>query len=103
MAESTNKSNKEKDLKMLKVSYDMYENTKKSTEKNMKEALNQDGTKKYSDEAIKAKLELITTAQDEIVRDFIHESFIYLIAILLKYKKYDYINIVLPMSKNGKV
>ena len=72
MAESTNKSNKEKDLKMLKVSYDMYENTKKSTEKNMKEALNQDGTKKYSDEAIKAKLELITTAQDEIVRDYVN-------------------------------
>lgn len=69
MADSTNK---EKDLKMLKVSYDMYENTKKTTEKNMKDALNQDGTKKYSDEAIKAKLELITTAQDEIVRDYVN-------------------------------
>jgi hypothetical protein len=72
MAESTNKTDKEKDLKMLKVSYDMYENTKKMTEKNMKEALNQDGTKKYSDEAIQAKLDLITTAQDEVVRDYVN-------------------------------
>lgn len=72
MAESTNKTDKEKDLKMLKVSYDMYENTKKMTEKNMKESLNQDGTKKYSDEAIQAKLDLITTAQDEVVRDYVN-------------------------------
>jgi hypothetical protein len=72
MAESTEKSNKEKDLKMLKVSYDMYENTKKMTEKNMKEALNQDGTRKYSEDDIKSKLNLITTAQDEIVRDYVN-------------------------------
>lgn len=72
MAESTDKINNEKDLKMLKVSYDMYENTKKMTEKNMKEALNQDGTRKYSEDDIKAKLNLITTAQDEIVRDYVN-------------------------------
>lgn len=69
---STNKSEKEKELKMLKVSYDMYENTKKMTEKNMKEALNPDGTKKYSEEAIKAKLDLISTAQDEVVSDYVN-------------------------------
>ena len=72
MAESTDKINNEKDLKMLKVSYDMYENTKKMTEKNMKQALNQDGTRKYSEDDIKAKLNLITTAQDEIVRDYVN-------------------------------
>lgn len=72
MEESSSKTDKEKDLKILKVSYDMYENTKKMTEKNMKEALNQDGTKKYTEEAIKAKLDLITTAQDEVVRDYIN-------------------------------
>ena len=69
---STNKSEKEKELKMLKVSYDMYENTKKMTEKNMKEALNPDGTKKYTEEAIKAKLDLISTAQDEVVSDYVN-------------------------------
>lgn len=71
MAANTTKNEKEKELKMLKVSYDMYENTKKMTEKNMKEALNTDGTKKYTEEAIKAKLDLITTAQDEVVNDYV--------------------------------
>ena len=64
-------NDKEKNLKILKVSYDMYERTKKSTEKNMKEALNPDGTKKYTEDDIKAKLELITTAQDEVVNEYV--------------------------------
>ena len=38
----------EKSLKQLKVSYDMYETTKKQTERRMKDALNPDGTKKYT-------------------------------------------------------
>lgn len=63
--------NNEKDLRMLKASYDMYENTKKLTEKNMKEAVNQDGTKKYTQEDIKEKLKLISTAQEDVVADYI--------------------------------
>ena len=46
----------EKALKQLKCSYDMYETTKKQTEKKMKEALNKDGTKKYTAEDIKEEI-----------------------------------------------
>jgi hypothetical protein len=61
----------EKALKQLKCSYDMYETTKKQTERRMKDALNSDGTKKYSPEEIKEELNLITNAQDEVVGQYI--------------------------------
>lgn len=61
----------EKALKQLKSSYDMYENAKKATEKKMKEALNEDGTKRFSPEKIKEQISIITAAQDDIVSQYI--------------------------------
>ena len=61
----------EKALKQLKCSYDMYETTKKETERRMKEALNPDGTKKYTAENIKEEMALITEAQNDVVKQYI--------------------------------
>ena len=61
----------EKALKQLKCSYDMYETTKKQTERKMKEALNRDGTKKYTAEDIKNEIELITEAQNDVVSQYV--------------------------------
>ena len=61
----------EKALRQLKSSYDMYEKTKKDTEKRMKEALLPDGTKKYNSDDIKKQLELISTAQSDIVEQYL--------------------------------
>ncbi len=61
----------EKALKQLKCSYDMYETTKKQTEKKMKEALNKDGTKKYTAEDIKDEIALITEAQNDVVGQYV--------------------------------
>ena len=61
----------EKALKQLKCSYDMYETTKKQTEIKMKEALNKDGTKKYTAEDIKEEIALITEAQNDVVGQYI--------------------------------
>jgi hypothetical protein len=71
---ATNESNTlqvEKVLKQLKYSYDMYETTKKQTEKKMKEAITKDGIKKYTAEDIKNELDLITEAQNDIVAQYI--------------------------------
>jgi len=62
---------KEKILKQLKYSFDMYENTKKSTEKRMKEALTKDGTKKYTQSDIDKEIELINEAQDDVIRQYV--------------------------------
>lgn len=70
MAE-VDKIQQEKVLKQLKVSYDMYENTKKETEKKMKVALNNDGTKKYSADDIKKELSLLNEAQDDVVKQYV--------------------------------
>lgn len=61
----------EKALKQLKSSYDMYDKTKKETERRMKEALLPDGTKKYNSDDIKKQLELISTAQSDIVGQYL--------------------------------
>ena len=61
----------EKALKQLKCSYDMYETTKKQTERRLKDALNPDGTKKYSEEDIKEEIALITSAQDDVVKQYV--------------------------------
>lgn len=62
---------KEKILKQLKNSFEMYENTKKSTEKRMKEALTKEGTKKYTQSDIDKELELINEAQDDVIRQYV--------------------------------
>jgi hypothetical protein len=61
----------EKNMKQLKVSYDMYEKTKKETETRMKNKMNPDGTKKYSQADIDKELKTITTAQDDIVEQYV--------------------------------
>ena len=61
----------EKALNQLKSSYDMYEKTKKETERRMKEALLPDGTKKYNSDDIKKQLELISTAQSDIIGQYL--------------------------------
>ena len=61
----------EKALRQLKSSYDMYEKTKKETEKRMKEMLLPDGTKKYTQDDIKKQLELISTAQADIIGQYL--------------------------------
>ena len=61
----------ERNFKQLKVSYDMYEQTKKETETRMKNKLNPDGTKKYTKEDIEKELKTITTAQDDIVSQYV--------------------------------
>ena len=52
----------------------MYENTKKTTEQRMKEALNKDGTKKYTQSDIDKELELISEAQDDVVKQYIENQ-----------------------------
>lgn len=61
----------EKSLKQLKSSYEMYETTKKQTEKRMKDALNEDGTKRYTPEDIEEQLKLIEVAQSDVVSQYI--------------------------------
>ena len=61
----------EKALKQLKCSYDMYETTKKQTERKMKEDLNNDGTKKYTTDDIKEEIALITEAQNDVVTQYL--------------------------------
>lgn len=60
----------EKILKQLENSFKMYENTKKSTEKSMKDATNDDGTKKYTKADIDKELELISDAQEDVVKQY---------------------------------
>jgi hypothetical protein len=60
----------DKALKNLKASYDMYEKTIKETERKMKEALNADGSKKYSKEDINEQLALIVEAQNDIILQY---------------------------------
>jgi hypothetical protein len=62
---------KEKVMSQLKVSYNMYEKTKKETEKKMKETLLPDGKKKYTKEQINEQIALITRAQDDILEQYI--------------------------------
>lgn len=61
----------EKALKSLRASYEMYEKTKRQTEKNMKAALNPDGTKKYDSKAIAEEVALIERAQNDIVSQYV--------------------------------
>lgn len=61
----------QKELETLKNSFLMYEATRKQTEKNMKTALNTDGTKKYSKEDIDKEMALIEEAENEVIQKYI--------------------------------
>lgn len=70
----TNESNTievEKALKQLKSSYDMYEKTKKETERRLKDALNPDGTKRYTKDDIEKNLKLISDSQNDVIKQYI--------------------------------
>lgn len=59
-----------KQLEVLKTSYEMYEESKKKTEKRMKNALNADGIKKFTEEDIKKEMNLIEDAEKEIFQKY---------------------------------
>lgn len=54
-------------LKVIETSYQMYEDVKASTEKNMKTATNPDGTRKFNQEAIDGEMKLLNDAQRELL------------------------------------
>lgn len=61
----------EQALKILESSYDMYERTKKDVERKMKDELNEDGSKRYSESAIQDKLRQIQEAEDDVIQQYI--------------------------------
>lgn len=61
----------EQALKILESSYDMYERTKKDVERKMRDELNEDGSKRYSESAIQDKLRQIQEAEDDIIQQYI--------------------------------
>lgn len=63
--------NEERSLKQLKNSYDMYEKTKKETEKRLKSKMNEDGTRKYSKEDIEKEIKLIEVAEKDIIDQYV--------------------------------
>ena len=54
-------------LKVIETSYEMYEKTKESTERNMKTATTPDGKRKYSQEDIDEEMKLLNAAQRELL------------------------------------
>lgn len=60
-----------KALQIIENTYDMYERTKKDVERRMKDDLNEDGSKKYSDEEITEKLNEIQEAQDDVIQQYV--------------------------------
>ena len=71
MADILTEEEKASILKQLKSSFDMYETTKKETRKNMKEKLNSDGTRKYTEADIKKQVALIENAQNDVVTKYV--------------------------------
>ena len=61
----------EQALKILEASYEMYEKTKVETERRMKDELNDDGSKRFSEGAINDKLRQIQDAQNDIIEQYI--------------------------------
>lgn len=60
-----------KEIKTHKESFLMYERTKKETAERMKEAMNPDGSKKWTQEDINERLETLTLMQEDIKNKFI--------------------------------
>lgn len=61
---------RQKELMILKNSYEMYEKTKKDSQKKMKTKTYADGSKMFDDEAIKDTLELIQTSENEVIEKY---------------------------------
>lgn len=66
-----NKSNKEKDIRMYKESYFMYEKTKNECIERMGEAMNPDGSKKWTQEDIDEKVKMIEQMQSDVKEKFL--------------------------------
>lgn len=61
----------EKSLSLLKASNRMYEDTKKETIMKMREATNEDGSRKYKDEDINKTISLIEEMQSDIKKQYV--------------------------------
>ena len=59
-----------KELKLLKSSYEMYEKSKKDTKTRMSQKMNADGSPFYTEDQIKEKIGLIQGMQDDVVEQF---------------------------------
>lgn len=60
----------EKQLRIDEASYEMYEKTKRETVKKMKEKLDKNNQRIYSDKDIEKKVKLISEAQEAILEDY---------------------------------
>ena len=65
-----NSLNNTKDLKMLKESYLMYERSKQQTIERLNEAMNADGSKRFSQDEIEEKTRMLTEMQNEIATKY---------------------------------
>lgn len=63
--------NNKKDIKTHRESYFMYERTKKETLEKMNEAMNPDGSKRWTKEDIKEKIGMIEKMQDDVKNKFL--------------------------------
>jgi len=61
---------RQKELMILKNSYEMYEKTKKESQKKMKTKTFSDGTKMFDEEAIKGTNDLIQVSENEIIEKY---------------------------------
>lgn len=66
--------NQLKTIKTLKESFFMYEKTKKECYERMHEAMNPDGSKKWTDEEIQEKINNIQTMQDDVKEKFLYSG-----------------------------
>ena len=64
--------NKIKEMKMHKESFLMYEKTKKECYERMSEAMNPDGSKRWTQEDIDEKIKMIQTMQDDVRNKYIY-------------------------------
>lgn len=61
---------RQKELMILKSSYEMYEKTKKESQKKMKTKTYADGTKMFDEQAINDTMELIQTSENDIIAKY---------------------------------
>ena len=61
----------DKELKTLESSYLMYENTKEEALAQLKKRVDENGDRKYSDEDIKEKIEIIQVAENDIIEKYL--------------------------------
>jgi hypothetical protein len=66
------KKNNKKDMQIHKESYLMYEKTKKETIEKMSEAMNPDGSKKWTQDDINEKISMIESMQEDVKAKYIY-------------------------------